>query len=68
MPAKGAATGLVSCGLVMRVGQRMYRLPPGFAAAAEVVGAEPEARGKADRVLADAVGAILSHSIFRVPG
>lgn len=62
----GAATGLVSSGLVSRVGQRMYRLTPaGLAAAAEVVGAEPDARGKADRVLADAVGVILSHSVFR---
>jgi hypothetical protein len=61
----GAATGLVSSGLVLRVGQRMYRLTPaGLAAAAEVVGAEPDARGKADRVLADAVSAILSHSVF----
>lgn len=62
----GAATGLVSSGLVLRIGQRMYRLTPaGLAAAAEVVGAEPDARGKADRALADAVGAILSHSVFR---
>lgn len=62
----GAATGLVSSGLLLRVGQRMYRLTPaGLAAAAEVVGAEPDARGKADRVLADAVDAILSHSVFR---
>jgi hypothetical protein len=61
----GAGTGLVSSGLVLRVGQRMYRLTPvGLAAAAEVVGAEPDARGKANRVLADAVGAILSHSVF----
>lgn len=61
----GGSTGLVSSGLVTRVGQRMYRLTPaGFAAAAEVVGAEPDARGRADRVLADAVGAILSHSVF----
>lgn len=62
----GAATGLVSSGLLLRVGRRMYRLTPaGLAAAAEVVGAEPDARGKADRVLADAVGVILSHSVFR---
>ena len=62
----GAATGLVSSGLLLRVGQRMYRLTPaGLAAAAEVVGAAPDARGKADRVLADAVGTILSHSVFR---
>jgi hypothetical protein len=43
----------------------MYRLTPAGLAAAEVVGAEPDARGKADHVLADAVGAILSHSVFR---
>lgn len=62
----GAATGLVSSGLLLRVGQRMYRLTPaGLAAASEVVGAKPDARGKAERVLADALGAILSHSVFR---
>src|SRR5712675_2622236 len=61
-----ASTGLVSSGFLLRVRERMYRLTPaGLAAAAEVVGAEPDARGKAERGLADAVGAILSHSVFR---
>jgi hypothetical protein len=61
-----ASTGLVSSGLLLRVRQRIYRLTPaGLAAAAEVVGAEPDTRGKAERVLADAVDVILSHSVFR---
>jgi hypothetical protein len=61
-----ASTGIVSKGLLLRVRQRIYRLTPaGFAAAAEVVGAEPDTRGKAERVLADAVGAILSHPVLR---
>ena len=61
-----ASTGLVSSGLLLRVRERIYRLTPaGLAAAAEVVGAEPDTRGKAERVLADAVGAIVSHPIFR---
>jgi hypothetical protein len=60
------STGLVSSGLLLRVQKRMYKLTPaGLAAASEVVGAEPETRGKAARGLADAVSAILSHSIFR---
>jgi hypothetical protein len=59
------STGLVAAGLVSRVRERIYRLTPaGLAEAAEVVGAEPDARGKAERVLADSVGAILSHSVF----
>jgi hypothetical protein len=61
-----SSTGIVSSGLLLRVRQRIYRLTPtGLAAAAEVVGAEPDTRGKAERVLADAVDAILSHSVFR---
>ncbi len=61
-----ASTGIVSSGLLLRVHQRIFRLTPtGLAAAAEVVGAEPDTRGKAERVLADAVGAILSHSVLR---
>jgi hypothetical protein len=60
------STGLVASGLLSRVRERIYRLTPaGLAAAAEVVGAEPDARGKAERVLADAVTVILSHSVFR---
>jgi hypothetical protein len=61
-----ASTGIVSSGLLLRVHQRIFRLTPaGLAAAAEVVGAKPDTRGKAERVLADAVGAMLSHSVFR---
>ena len=61
-----ASAGLVSSGLLLRVRQRIYRLTPaGLLASAEVVGAEPDTRGKAERVLADAVGAILSHSVLR---
>jgi hypothetical protein len=60
------STGLVASGLLSRVRERIYRLTPaGLTAAAEVVGAKPDARGKAERVLADAVDAILSHSVFR---
>jgi hypothetical protein len=61
-----ASTGIISNGLLLRVRQRIFRLTPtGLAAAAEVVGAEPDARGKAERVLADAVTVILSHPVFR---
>ena len=61
-----ASTGLVSSGLILRVRERIYRsTPAGLAAAAEVVGAKPETRGRAERVLADAVDAILSHSVLR---
>lgn len=60
------STGLVSAGLLLRVRERMYRLTPaGLAAASEVVGAEPDTRGKATRALEDAVDSILSHSVFR---
>jgi hypothetical protein len=60
------SSGLVASGLLSRVRERIYRLTPaGLAAAAEVVGAEPDARGKAERILADAVSTILSHSVFR---
>lgn len=59
------STGLVASGLLSRVRERIYRLTPaGLVAAAEVEGAEPDARGKAERVLADSVGTILSHSVF----
>ena len=44
----------------------MYQLTPaGLAAASEVVGAEPDTRGKATRALADAVNTILCHPVFR---
>jgi hypothetical protein len=58
--------GLVGLGLFEKVRQRTYRLTPsGLAAASEVAGADPSARGKADRALADAVAAILSHPVFQ---
>lgn len=58
--------GLVGLGLFEKVRQRTYRLTPaGLVAASEVVGADPSARGKAERALADAVAAILSHPVLR---
>lgn len=58
--------GLAGLGLFEKVQQRTYRLTPaGLAAASEVAGAEPSFRGKAERALADAVSAILSHPVFR---
>jgi hypothetical protein len=58
--------GLAALGLLEKVRQRTFRLTPaGLAAAAEVAGAAPGTRGKAERALADAVGLILSHSVFR---
>jgi hypothetical protein len=59
--------GLAGLGLFEKVRQRTYRLTPaGLAAASEVAGADPQARGKAERGLADALAAILSHPVFRV--
>jgi len=58
--------GLVGLGLLEKVQQRTYRLTPaGLAAASEVAGADPSFRGKAERALADAVSAILSHPVLR---
>jgi hypothetical protein len=58
--------GLVGLGLFEKVRQRTYRMTAaGLAAASEVAGASPDARQKAERALADAVAAILSHSVFR---
>jgi hypothetical protein len=58
--------GLVGLGLFEKVRQRTYRLTPsGLATASEVAGADPSARGKAERALADAVSSILSHPVFR---
>lgn len=57
--------GLVGLGLFEKVRQRTYRLTAtGLAAASEVAGADPSFRGKAERALADALGAILSHPVF----
>lgn len=58
--------GLAGLGLFEKVQQRTYRLTPaGLAAASEVAGADPSFRGKAERALADAVSAVLSHPVFR---
>ncbi len=57
--------GLAGLGLLEKVQQRTYRLThAGLAAASEVAGAAPSMRGKAERVLADAVTSILSHPVF----
>ena len=57
--------GLVGLGIFEKVRQRTYRLTVvGLAAASEVAGADPSARGKAERALADAVAVILSHPVF----
>jgi hypothetical protein len=58
--------GLAGLGLLERVRQRTYRMTPaGLAIAGQGVGATPDQRGTAERALADAVGAILSHPVFR---
>lgn len=58
--------GLVGLGLFEKVRQRTYRLTAaGLTAASEIAGADPRARGKAERALADAAAAILSHKVFR---
>jgi hypothetical protein len=58
--------GMVGLGLFEKVRQRTYRFSPaGLGAASEVAGADPSFRGKAERALADAVAAILSHPVFR---
>lgn len=61
-----ARGGLVALGFLEKVRQRIFRLTPkGLAAASEVVGADPTTRAKAARTLADAIGVILSHPVFR---
>jgi len=62
---KNVRGGLAGLGLFEKVRQRTYRLTPsGLAAASEVAGADPSMRGKAERSLADAINAILSHPVF----
>lgn len=57
--------GLAGLGLFEKVRQRTYRLTPGgLAAASQIAGADPSAKGKAERALADAVGRVLSHPVF----
>jgi hypothetical protein len=57
--------GLVGIGLFDKVRQRTYRLTrKGLAEASAVVGADSTSRAKAERALADALAAILSHPVF----
>jgi hypothetical protein len=61
-----ASAGIVASGLLSKVRERIYRLTPaGFATAAQISGIDSETRGKAERVLADALAAILWHSVVR---
>jgi hypothetical protein len=58
--------GLVGIGLLEKVRQRTYRLTPaGLVAASEVAGTDSTAQAKAERAVADAIAAILSHPVFR---
>jgi hypothetical protein len=58
--------GLVGLGLLEKVRQRTYRLTPtGLATASAIAGTDPSSRARADRALADAIAAILSHPVFR---
>lgn len=58
--------GLVGLGLFQQIRHRTYRLTPaGMAVASEGGGSDPGMRGTAERALADAVTAILSHRVFR---
>jgi hypothetical protein len=57
--------GLVGIGLFEKIRQRTYRLTPkGLAQASAVVG-DSDSHAKAERVLSDAIGTILSHPVFR---
>lgn len=63
---KNVRGGLVGLGLLERIRQRTYRLTTaGLALATEGPGVDPSMRGTAERALADAVSAIISHPIFR---
>lgn len=58
--------GLVAIGLFEKVRRRTFRLTPmGVAQASSVIGADSTIRAKAERKVADAVAAIVSHSVFR---
>lgn len=57
--------GLVGIGWFERVRERTYRFTPtGLSLASEVAGADPSAKGTAERALADAIDAILSHPVL----
>jgi hypothetical protein len=58
--------GLVGLGLLEKIRQRTYRLTAaGLTVASESAGADPSMRGTAERRLADAVAAILSHPVLQ---
>ena len=58
--------GLVGLGLLEKIRQRTYRLTPaGLAEASSIPGASSATQGKAERVLADEIGRIVSHPVFR---
>jgi hypothetical protein len=62
---KNVRGGLVGLGLLERVRQRTYRLTAtGLALASQGPGADPALRGTAERALADAVSALISHPVF----
>lgn len=66
MHGRNVRGGLAGLGLLEKVHQRTYRLTTaGLAAASEGAGASPSVRGKAERVLADAIDRILSHQVFQ---
>lgn len=63
---KNVKGGLAGLGLLRKIRQRTYCLTAaGLAAASEVGEAGAAALGKAERALADAVSAILSHPVFQ---
>lgn len=65
MKGKNVRGGLVGLGLFEKVRQRTYRLTTkGLVEASSLVGVETGAAGKAERALADALRAILSHPVF----
>jgi hypothetical protein len=58
--------GLVGLGLLEKVRQRTYRLTPaGLMEASSITGADVGAQGKAERVLSDEIGRIVSHPVFQ---
>ena len=58
--------GLVGLGLLEKVRQRTYRLTPaGLVEASSITGADVGAQGKAERVLSDEIGRIVSHPVFQ---
>jgi hypothetical protein len=63
---KNVRGGLVGLGLLERIRQRTYRLTTaGLALASQGPGVDPSIRGTAERALADAISAIMSHSVFQ---